>query len=130
MQSRVLAVFVAIGLLGPAGASLAAPTKGAAAKAQKPPAQIVLDRCKNKKSPVSFNHEQHAVKQKIACKTCHHTGQTDKPCAASGCHLGKAEGKRPGCAEMIPSKNPFHLRCLGCHKQQNKGPRTCAQCHK
>jgi hypothetical protein len=93
------------------------------------PKQIVIKECQKAKPPVAFPHETHTKKAKVACKTCHHKGQ-DQTCGAAKCHAGKAEGKRPGCAEMSPSKNPYHISCIGCHKKQNKGPKGCGDCHK
>ena len=99
------------------------------AVAKDAPKKLVIKDCQKSKPPVAFPHEEHVKKNKIACKTCHHK-EPGKACGAAGCHAGKAEGKRPGCQEMNPSKNPFHITCIGCHKKQNKGPKACAECHK
>jgi hypothetical protein len=102
----------------------------ALAKAKQPADVIVIDACKKKKAAVTFPHADHAKKRKIPCKTCHHNEGKPGRCSTSKCHAGKAEGKRPGCAEMSMKKNPFHIRCRGCHKKEKRGPAKCAQCHK
>jgi len=99
----------------------------AGVEAAKAPGKVVLQQCKKKKSGVAFDHAQHSKKRKIDCKTCHHTGKQAK-CVS--CHAGKAKDKKPGCEEMSPKKNPYHITCMGCHKKQNKGPKTCKACHK
>ena len=106
------------------------------AEAKDPPKVVVIKGCQKTKPPVTFPHELHVKKNKIECKTCHHK-EADTPCSSSKCHAsngGKAEGKRPGCAEMSPLKNPFHIRCVGCHKQKisqsPKAPTKCVECHK
>jgi hypothetical protein len=97
--------------------------------AKDPPKQVMIKACQKSKPPVTMSHEEHTKKAKIECKTCHHKGE-GKTCSEAKCHQGKAEGKRPGCAEMSLTKNPFHISCIGCHKKENKGPKTCAKCHK
>ena len=77
----------------------------------------------------------------LECKTCHHT-QPDlkagtaievKPCGA--CHVQPEKTDTPKCSEMGLSKNPFHIRCLGCHKEAvakdatKQAPTKCDQCH-
>ena len=121
MRLRVLVWAVVVGLLG-----------GMAAIAAKAPKEVVIKDCQKTKPPVAFPHEAHVKRLKSDCKTCHHKEPTkpQKACGTAGCHAGKAEGKKPGCAEMAATKNPFHIRCIGCHKKETKGPTTCAQCHK
>jgi len=101
---------------------------GLAISAKPAPKQVVIDKCKKKKKAVTLTHEKHIKILKIPCKKCHHKGTPDKPC--SSCHAGKMKGKNPGCAEMSPKKNPFHISCMGCHKKLKKGPSKCKQCHK
>jgi hypothetical protein len=98
--------------------------------AKAPPKTVTIKGCQKSKPPVTLKHEDHAKKHKIACKTCHHKGDIGQACSAAKCHAGKAEGKRLGCAEMSPSKNPYHVRCIGCHKKESKGPKGCSECHK
>jgi hypothetical protein len=119
MNNKLIAIMVGLGILG-MGA-------GIAAKSQ--PKVVVIDKCKKKKSGVKFNHAKHTKELKVKCKQCHHKGK-NKACASAGCHVGKAAGKKPGCAEMSMKKNPFHITCVGCHKKNKKGPKKCKECHK
>jgi hypothetical protein len=120
MRIRITTWLIILGLIGMAS--------GLAAKA--PPKQVTIDKSKAKMAAVVFPHEDHVKKQKIECKTCHHKGKIGEDCASAGCHQGKAKDKVPGAAEASPSKNPFHIRCIGCHKEKGKGPKACKQCHK
>lgn len=102
------------------------------AKDPVPPVTVTIKGCQDKQPPVTFAHRKHSKELKIACTKCHHKGAGTK-CTDAKCHAsndGKAEGKRPGCKEMSPTKNPFHIRCVGCHKSEGKGPKTCKECHK
>lgn len=119
MIKRLLIPLLALGILG----------LGAGLYAKDPPKKVTIDKCKKKKSAVTFDHGKHAKEIKD-CKSCHHKGKEQQACSSAGCHAGKAEGKRPGCEEMSPSKNPYHIKCMGCHKKMEKGPRGCADCHK
>jgi hypothetical protein len=119
MRLRVLFCVVIVGMGGALVAVAAAPPK-----------QVVIKDCQKTKPPVAFPHQQHVKKLGPNCKTCHHQGPAGKSCASANCHAGKAEGKRPGCTEMAASKNAFHGMCIGCHKKEDKGPKTCVQCHK
>jgi hypothetical protein len=120
MRIRITTWLIILGLIGMAS--------GLAAKA--PPKQISIDKSKSKQPAVTFNHEEHAKTLKIGCKTCHHKGKTEQGCESSGCHEGKAKDKTPGAQEASPTKNPFHIRCIGCHKEKGKGPKACKECHK
>lgn len=117
MSKRFICVVVLLGFVGATSAVIAG----------NQPTKIVIDKCKKKKSGVAFDHTQHSKKLKIACKSCHHKGK-NKSCFS--CHKGKAKGKVLGCAEMSMKKNPYHVKCAGCHKKMKKGPRKCKQCHK
>lgn len=123
MSHRILALTLALGL---------AVGTSAAVSAKAPPKTVTIKACQKKKPPVAFPHDKH-VSQKIDCKSCHHKDKDPKKsatgCSTAGCHAGKAEGKRPGCEEM-GSKNPFHGKCISCHKEKGKGPKGCADCHK
>jgi hypothetical protein len=81
-----------------------------------------------KMAPVTFSHEIHADKQKIACATCHHK-DAENPKACTVCHT--AQGT-PGGAPA--ARDAFHTRCQGCHKENAaKGvnaPTKCNECHK
>ena len=118
MLKKVLVAVIALGMTGAVAGLYAAA----------PPKKVTLDKCKAKKPGVAFDHGAHSKTHKIKCKTCHHTGK-NVSCATAKCHLGKAEGKKPGCAEMSMTKNPYHITCVGCHKK-GKGPKGCKDCHK
>ena len=30
---------------------------------------------------------------------------------------------------MSMKKNPFHMLCINCHKQEGEGPTSCNDCH-
>jgi hypothetical protein len=120
MHRTLLAGIITFGLIGAV----------AVLEAKPPPKTIVLDSCQKKKPAVTFPHQQHMKDLKIKCKECHHKGKPGTSCSAAKCHAGKAEGDKPGCAEMSLKKNPFHINCVGCHKKKKKGPKTCNACHK
>lgn len=115
----------------------AKPVAAPGVKAKNAPDKILLDDCRDKKGAVPFAHKEHVNENKIACDTCHHTQKglkagsdtVVKKCVA--CHLNPTD-KAPSCKEKSTSKNPYHLRCLGCHKEKAdpKAPTKCADCHK
>ena len=41
--------------------------------------------------------------------------------------LPKRRMKTPN--QMSLKKNPFHINCVGCHKEQGAGPAKCDECH-
>jgi len=100
------------------------------------PTTIKVDTAAKKQPPVTFNHAKHGDTLVKSCDTCHHThkgltkAQTDtvdvKKC--SECHL-EPKGKVPSMREMSLTKNPLHIRCVNCHKEQKKGPTVCTGCH-
>lgn len=107
----------------------------------KPPKEVLIKDAafkEYKKGPVKFNHEEHAVKDKIACTECHHVfkdgknvwkeGDPVKTCGT--CHNPeKKEGK------MDKLQNAYHKNCKDCHKDLEKegkptGPfKKCNDCH-
>jgi len=98
-----------------------------------PPEHITIDDCVNKKSAVEFPHAKHF--EHLKCSTCHHkqedlsleTADQAQPC--SECHLKPEEASTPICSQMSPKKNPYHITCMGCHKEEAKGPTKCDECH-
>ena len=104
------------------------------------PATIKIDAAAKKQPAVTFNHAKHGDTLVKACDTCHHTqkgltkaqnetGKVDvKKC--STCHLDPKDAKVPSMRELSLTKNPMHIRCISCHKEQKKGPTTCTTCHK
>ncbi len=65
---------------------------------------------------VTFDHGAHKSQ---GCKTCHHKGLSAGTC--KDCH---------GVDDAAPSaKDAFHKQCKGCHKEMDKGPTKCRECH-
>ena len=108
------------------------------AEAADMPGTVVLDGCSAKQPPVDFNHATHVDRAK--CVTCHHT-QPDleaggEAATCVSCHKDPKD-EAPSCAEMSPTKNPYHINCMGCHKDavkkdaslKGKAPTTCKECH-
>jgi hypothetical protein len=99
------------------------------------PTTVVIKSAAAKQPAVTFDHAKHEARAKT-CDTCHHdskglTKQSKtevKPCMA--CHLDVKGNVMPSAREMSMTKNPFHMKCLGCHKAEKKGPTTCTGCHK
>ena len=103
------------------------------------PEKIKIDAAQKKQPAVAFDHAKHGDKLAKSCDTCHHTqkGLTKEQNATnkvdvkkcSTCHLDPAKPAMPSMREMSLTKNPMHIRCIGCHKEQKKGPTVCTQCH-
>lgn len=105
-----------------------------------PPDKTTIDDCVAKKAAVEFPHGAH-VKAVAECKTCHHTqpaltaesGEKVETCAS--CHVTPEKAETPKCSEMSATKNPFHMSCVKCHKEElakkpdSKAPTKCDQCH-
>lgn len=106
----------------------------AVALAHHGPATITISAAAKKQPPVEFSHEKHAKIAK-SCDTCHHTqkGLTSdketKVVKCTTCHLDPKKPEIPSMREMSMTKNPFHERCVACHKEQKKGPVACTGCH-
>lgn len=85
-----------------------------------PPGQIMIEKGKDKKPAVSFDHVKHSGS--IDCFKCHHTATAKediKDCFS--CH---------GADAAAPSvKDAFHKSCKDCHKTEAKGPTKCKECH-
>ncbi|MEA2488467.1 MAG: hypothetical protein QOH21_259 [Acidobacteriota bacterium] len=101
--------------------------------ADRGPVKLVIKAAAKKQPPVTFAHEKHAKLAK-SCDTCHHTqkglkSDTEKVVKCTTCHLDPKKPNIPSMREMSMTKNPFHIRCISCHKAQKKGPTACAACH-
>ena len=110
------------------------------AGAAPPPEKVTIDDCVAKKAAVEFPHGAH-VKAIAECKTCHHTqpaltatsGEKVETCGS--CHVTPEKAETPKCSEMSATKNPFHMACVACHKEElakkpdTKAPTKCDQCH-
>jgi hypothetical protein len=103
------------------------------------PDDVVIDDCMKKKAAVEFPHKAHLDLAK--CVDCHHTqedltadsGIEVEKCA--DCHVTPEKEETPICSQMSPSKNPYHITCVKCHKKElkenpeSKAPTKCDQCH-
>ena len=105
------------------------------------PEDIVIDGCQADKAPVAFPHKAHF--EYAACVDCHHTSEgltaetvadmTVETCAS--CHAEPEAAETPSCKEKSLKKNPYHISCVGCHKEYIKehadsvAPKKCTACH-
>lgn len=90
----------------------------------------------------AFSHKTHAAELNIACDRCHHIFENGKnvwqKCQevqkCEECHTVNKTGKALREASEEEKKlslyNAFHDQCRGCHKEQEKGPVKCTECHK
>jgi len=125
--------FVLAGLVVLAGTVLTA------VPANQLPETVTIDDCVAKKSAVEFPHKAHA--ERLECKTCHHKQEgltatsTDEVQTCGECHTTPEAAETPICSQMSQTKNPFHITCVGCHKEEaktnaeTKAPTKCDQCH-
>jgi len=104
MRKAFLAILVAIIFVFPMVIYGAAPTK-----------DLKVKKIGNKKGPAIYSHIKHAKAGINDCKSCHHKGNQDDPCAK--CHTNKK------------GKKALHKNCKGCHKKMNQGPKKCNDCH-
>jgi multisubunit Na+/H+ antiporter MnhC subunit len=78
----------------------------------------------NMYGPAWLNHDLH--KKLVGnCRTCHHYSENSiKQCRE--CHDTPSDPKasiKPRLAHI------YHLRCIGCHKENKIGPTSCTGCH-
>lgn len=111
-----------------------------AATAKDAPEKITIKDCQAKKAAVEFPHKMH-IDNGVACSKCHHNqadlkaGGTEEVKTCASCHVTPEKAETPKCAEMSGTKNPFHITCVGCHKEEvakkadSKAPTKCDQCH-
>ena len=107
-----------------------------AATASEAPESVTLDGCASKRAAVEFPHQVH-IGASIECVACHHTQEgltatsdaTVETC--DSCHMNPADAATPDCAQMSLSKNPYHINCVGCHKEDGAetAPTKCDDCH-
>jgi len=113
MTRKLAVIMIAIAVAMAFAASMAV--------AGDPPAKVMIDKGKDKKSGVNFDHAMHAGT--FDCFKCHHASKAKediKSCFT--CH---------GADAAAPSvKDAFHKTCQVCHKAEGKGPTKCAECHK
>lgn len=129
-----------LGILGCAALLLVGASIAVAATAKQMPDSVKLNACQAKQPAVTFPHKTHVAVGE--CKTCHHTqadlkaGSDTAVQKCGPCHVKPEKETTPKCAEMSMTKNPFHIKCVGCHKATvakdatKKAPTKCAECHK
>jgi len=120
-------------------AALAISGVALAGMATAPPESVTIDACMAKKSAVVFPHATHVGVTE--CATCHHTDEgitaesEMEVAACTSCHQAPEGEGIPDCAQMSMSKNPYHITCLGCHKEKvaadaaSPAPTKCDGCH-
>jgi hypothetical protein len=105
--------------------------------AHRGPETITINAAAKKQGPVKFAHGKHHSKLVKSCDTCHHTQKGLTEATATGtnvvkcttCHLDPKSAKMPSMREASMTKNPFHIRCISCHRSAKKGPVVCTGCH-
>ena len=106
------------------------------------PEKVTIKDCATTKGAVEFPHKAHvdAVKD---CVKCHHTqkgltAETAKTTAVDKCgkcHIKPEKAETPACAGKTMKDNPYHIGCVGCHKEtkaakaDTKAPTVCTGCH-
>lgn len=80
-------------------------------------------------APVRFMHAKHAAAAKD-CAVCHHYRPTDpdalETTRCSACHQESFKKDHP---DRIGLKAAYHIQCMECHQDMNKGPVDCIGCH-
>jgi hypothetical protein len=103
---------------------------------QRPKGKVTLPA---KMGAVTFDHEAHAGKQKIACTTCHHPSRSPKPLAAEQqacreCHtMPAAPPMKTSLQAAFHNPTAGKGTCIDCHRKQAaaaKAPVKCLECHK
>jgi len=86
---------------------------------------------------VTFDHENHAGKQGIACTTCHHSNRPQKPLASAQqacreCHtMPAAPPMKTSLQAAFHDPRGATGTCIDCHKQKGgSAPAKCLDCHK
>ena len=105
------------------------------------PEDITIDACADTKAPVAFPHKAHF--EYAACVDCHHTSEgltlenaaEMEVASCASCHLEPEEAETPKCSEKSTKANPYHINCIGCHKEyiaehaDSPAPKKCNACH-
>jgi len=74
--------------------------------------------------PADFDHEAHQ-RSSPECDTCHHFTEDTYP-SCSACH---EESRNPDELEKPCLTNCYHMRCIGCHVENQVGYTECLDCH-
>jgi cytochrome c553 len=106
------------------------------AVAADPPGKVTVDKAKDKKGAVTFDHAAH-MKAYPKCVECHHEAKDEAAVKAiKSCF--ECHGKDPKAKGDLKAKNndnPMHKNCVGCHKElkkaksDSKAPTKCKDCH-
>ena len=128
-----------LAILGGTALALVFAVVAVGATAGEAPETTMIDDCVIKKGPVAFNHKAHV--DRAECVTCHHTQEgltadsTEEVESCGACHNEPEDEATPVCSQMSKSKNPFHITCIGCHKEMvdagesETAPTKCTECH-
>lgn len=144
LSALLLAVAAAALADGPTPSPSPSPAKGspkppastARPAPQRPKGKVTLPA---KLGAVTFDHEAHAGKRKIACATCHHPSRPQKPLAAEqqacrDCHtLPATPPMKTSLQAAFHNPTAGTGTCIDCHRKQAapaKAPVKCAECHK
>jgi len=74
--------------------------------------------------PAHFDHPKHQAIPE-GCAFCHHHGEAPAPLCKS-CHNDAEPSRDP----EVPSQTRiYHIRCIGCHRENRVGPTDCIGCH-
>jgi hypothetical protein len=89
----------------------------------------ILQKEENDYEPVRFMHKKHAAVVGD-CLKCHHYRPEDPSASeterCSACHQESFKPEVPG---RVGLKAAYHRQCMGCHKEWDKGPVGCTDCH-
>lgn len=89
----------------------------------------VISKIEDHYAPVRFPHGQHAASIND-CSVCHHYRPEDKTLAetarCSVCHQQFFNSENP---DRTGLKAAYHLQCVSCHEEKNRGPVMCRDCH-
>lgn len=121
MKKTVVSLAAALGLVAAVAAVAETP---APADSSPYPDTVTIDVLSHWFAPVEFAHSDH-VDAVEDCSACHHDQEPEDIAACDECH---SVGFDPTEPETPDLKMAFHLRCVGCHQQED-GSLACVDCH-
>lgn len=118
----ILVLVLVVGLL--AFFSIKSPEEKVMERPDKEQSLVSLEVLDNMYGPALLNHDLHKKKVKD-CKICHHfSGERIAQCReCHGTAFNPKDINKPGLTHV------YHIRCIGCHIENRKGPRECIGCH-